>query len=365
MTLIALLFRVKDMGPIAVSALYGSFTVARVLMSPYSGTLVDRYRTRPLVRAVSFAQAGLCAYLAFADGWLVYALLLPLSVGGTIIRPAWQAYLPTLVEQVELPRVYATMQTYSSLAMVAGAGLGGVVVGALGTTASLLVDAATFVFVGLTTLALTREREPATSADGRMDVFRGFKAIFGTPVLFSMFLLLTLFNMCAGSVEVLGVYLVTDVLGGGPASYGVVSLMFGASMFVVGRILSGRTLRWDNTVLVIWSALIAAAGIVLFGLAPAVWFAALAFMVNGVGLAGLNIYALPVMIAHSKDEERGRIFAASSALTGAGFVASLGVFGAVGEVLSARTVIVGSGILCIALTVWNGSRVLRAVQCQA
>lgn len=361
MAMIALLFRVKDLGPLAVSGLFACGAVSRVVMSPLAGAIVDKFATRPLVRRVSLLQGALCAVLALVHGWLVYPFVVLLSVGATVVKPAWQAYLPTLVTESDLPRLYATLQTYVSLAMVAGSGLGGLVVGLFGVPTSLLIDAGTFMFVGGMTLSLRVERTPKGAVRGASGLWTGFTAIFGSRVLFAMFVLLTMFNMCAGAVEVMGVFLVTEILNGGPKSFGAVSLAFGASMFVVGRILSVRTLRWDKTSLVVASAMVAAAGIVMFGLAPSVWVAGAAMVVNGIGLAGLNIYAMPIMVEHSKDEERGRIFAASSALTTMGFVVSLMINGLAGSTFSARSVIVAAGVVCLMVTAWNGTRVRRAV----
>lgn len=361
MAFIALLFRVKDLGSFAVSALFACGSISRVVMAPLAGSIVDRFSTRALVRLISVSQAAVTLSLVLVRGWAMYPFVILLSVGATIVKPAWQAYLPTTVEEGTLPRVYATMQTYASLAMLAGSGLGGVVVGLFGVGASLAIDAGTFLFVAAMTLLMRHERTPVRAKGERMQMMAGFRAIFSSRILFSMFLLLTMFNMCAGAVEVMGVYLVTEVLGGGATSFGMVSLMFGASMFVTGRVMSRRNLPWDNATAVFGAALIAAAGIVMFGLSPTVWFAGLAFVVNGVGLAGLNIYAMPVMVRHSKDEERGRIFAASSALTTLGFMVSLAVNGWAGSVFSPRAVIVTAGVVCVLVTVMNGVRVLRSV----
>ena len=46
MALIALLFRVKASGPAAISAIFALYALSRILLAPYSGSVVDRFPTK-------------------------------------------------------------------------------------------------------------------------------------------------------------------------------------------------------------------------------------------------------------------------------------------------------------------------------
>lgn len=362
MSFIALLFKVKGHGPLAVSALLSCAVVSRIMMAPLSGMIVDRFATRNLIFRVSILQAVCCLGLTRLDGPALLPLVVLLSVGATVVNPAWQAFVPTVVPESDLPKVYAFLQTFRSLAVVGGAGLGGIIVDTLGTSAALVIDGATFVAVALGTRVLIGERTGKVSGWKRGEFLRGFRLLVSVPVLRSILILLSVFNVCAGVVEVQGVFFITDVLGGSAADFGMVSFAFGASMFVTSTVFSRRTTRMENEVMVSICAAVAGAGIVLYSFAPFVWVCAVAFVVNGVGLAGLNVFAMPIIVRHSKDEERGRMYAASSAVTSTGFLASLGISGALGNLFSSRAIIMGGGFACVVSAVWLGRSVIRQME---
>ena len=127
---------------------------------------------------------------------------------------SWQSLVPVLVESHELSRTYAFIQAHRSMAIVIGAGVGGFLVESLGSSVALLIDAATFLVVALLGATLKNERPRGLQhVSGRASV-RGFRSIFSQPVLLASIIMLAAFNMSAGVNEVLGVFLVTDLLDG-------------------------------------------------------------------------------------------------------------------------------------------------------
>ena len=114
MALVALLFRVKASGPAAISAIFALYALSRILLAPYSGSVVDRFPTKRLIVIVSMIQTCVAICLAISHGVLLYLFVFLLAVGGTIIGPAWQALIPTLVPSSELTRTYAFIQTHFS-----------------------------------------------------------------------------------------------------------------------------------------------------------------------------------------------------------------------------------------------------------
>ena len=148
MALVALLFRVKSSGPAAISAIFALYAISRILLAPYSGSIVDRFPTKRLIINVSLLQTLVATCLAFSHGALLYVLVFSLAVGGTIIGPAWQTLIPALVPAEELTRTYAFIQTHRSFAIVFGSGIGGFLVQSFSPTTALLIDAFTFLIVG-------------------------------------------------------------------------------------------------------------------------------------------------------------------------------------------------------------------------
>jgi MFS family permease len=364
MVFIALLFRVKDLGTWAVAALFACGALSRVLLSPLAGLLVDKFPTRALIRIVTVIQAVACVALIPARGPTLYMFVVVLGMGQAIVLPAWAAYVPVLVEKELLPQAYGVIQTYRSIAIVAGAGLGGFVVGIIGSSAAFLIDAVTFLAVAAITVGLRTERSASGDTKEKMRAMAGFSAIRKSQVLMALVMMLTVFNMCIGVVEVSGVFLIADVLGGGPVAFGIMSLLFGLTMFIVERLVSKKQLNQRHSSIVIAAAVCASLGVLLYAMSPNLLIAGLANVVIGIGMAGLNIFVMPIIVEHSEQEERGRVHAVISAFTTAGFAIALGVSSVVGGVFSARVVIAGGAVACMTSLVFSGPRLKRNIALQ-
>jgi MFS family permease len=364
MVFIALLFRVKDLGTWAVAALFACGALSRVLLSPLAGLLVDKFPTRALIRIVTVIQAVACVALIPARGPTLYALVVVLGIGQAIVMPAWAAYVPVVVEKELLAQAYGVIQTYRSIAIVAGAGLGGFVVGIIGSSAAFLIDAATFLAVAAITVGLKAERSASGGTKEKMRAMAGFLAIRKSQVLMALVIMLSVFNICIGVVEVSGVFLIADVLGGGPVAFGTMSLLFGLTMLIVGRFVSKKRVTQSHTSIVIAAAVCASLGVLLYAMAPNLLIAGLANVVIGIGMAGLNIFVMPIVVEHSEQKERGRVHAVMSAFTTTGFAIALGISSVAGGVFSARVVIAGGAVACMTSLVFSGPRLKRNIALQ-
>ena len=360
MALIALLFRVKSSGPAAISAIFALFALSRVIFAPISGSIVDRFPSRRLIATVSVVQTLVAISLAFSNGYLLYVFVFMLAIGGSIIGPAWQALIPVLVPADDLSRTYAFIQTHRSFSIVLGAGLGGLLVEKFGTSVSLFIDAGTFFIVGVFGATLRNERKPELRQFSNSESLQGFKRIFTTRVLIASIVLLAAFNMAAGVNEVLGIFLITDTLHGTASQYGLVFSALGVSMLITGFTLSRIRVHVRDTYALIISALISALGMFTYGVSPNVLTAMAAFAINGIGLTGLHVFGTPIIIRHTSEAERGRVFAASSSVTTAGTLLSTGIAGSLGQLFPVRLIITGSAITCGIFALLAGASIIRA-----
>lgn len=360
MALIALLFRVKASGPAAISAIFALYALSRILLAPYSGSVVDRFPTKRLIISVSMVQTCIAICLAISHGVVLYVFVFLLAVGGTIIGPAWQAIIPTLVPSNELTRTYAFIQTHRSLAIVFGSGIGGFLVARFEPSTALLINALTFFIVGIFAITLQNDRRPGLAKITRRDSIRGFRQLLSKPVLVSSIILLAAFNMSAGVNEVLGIFLVTDILNGTASQYGLVMASLGLSMVVTGFVLSRIHIAMNDTTCLIISAATSASGMFLYGLSPNVYVAMVAFWINGAGLTGLHAFGTPIIVRHTSEDERGRVFAASSSITTSGILLSTGLAGLIGTHVPIRLAITISALTCGISALYAGSRIVRA-----
>ena len=127
-------------------------TAAFILVGLPAGAWVERMRFRSvlvvndLVRAVMLAWIPTAALLGVLRIWQLYLVALVTGVSTVFFDVAYQSYLPQLVDRDQLVEGNAKLQASESTSQIAGPGLGGLLVQALGAPYALLVDALSFVW---------------------------------------------------------------------------------------------------------------------------------------------------------------------------------------------------------------------------
>ncbi len=143
----------QESGSISAFAFIGLFAVLpRVLLSPISGVLIDRWDRR---RAMIFsdAGAGVCT-LIFAsillagrlELWHVYGLTALSSVFGSIQWPAYMAAISSLVPKAKLGRANGLIQLAFAFGEILAPPLAAYLLTRIALSGVILVDCATFLF---------------------------------------------------------------------------------------------------------------------------------------------------------------------------------------------------------------------------
>jgi MFS family permease len=138
-----------------VSLLRTAETLPYLVLGLQVGAWCDRLRHRPVLITADLGRAALITSIPVAAllGVLVLPQLLVVVLGAGLLSVffdiAHQTYVPRLVPREQLPAANARLQTNLSMAAVAGPGLAGLIVQALGTTAALAVDAVSYLWSAL------------------------------------------------------------------------------------------------------------------------------------------------------------------------------------------------------------------------
>ncbi|MEV6644744.1 MFS transporter [Amycolatopsis sp. NPDC051371] len=133
-----------------VSLLRVAGTLPYLVLGLQVGAWCDRMRHRPVLIAADVGRALLIASVPIAALFgalgLVQLLSVVLGVGvlSVFFEVAHQTYVPRLVPREHLPDANARLQTNLSMAAVAGPGLAGLIVQALGNATALAVDAVSY-----------------------------------------------------------------------------------------------------------------------------------------------------------------------------------------------------------------------------
>jgi MFS family permease len=283
--------------------LAASETLPFLLVGLPAGVLADRVRRRRVLIVTDLVRALLLASIpvaAAADLLSITQLCVVALVTGiftVLFDVTYQAYLPTLVRREDLMAANSQLGTTSAAAQVAGPGVAGVLVQALGGPAALLVDAVSFVIAGGATTAISH-REPAVPpvAEGvtiRAQIVEGLQFVLQHRLLRRIVACTATANLSSGIwAAVMAIFLVRT-LHASAATVGLV-LAVGSAGGLLGAVLAGSLARWLGTARMIWLPMMTTAP-----LAMAIPFAqpgggiALAML----GLAGTSFTAVVYNIA--------------------------------------------------------------------
>jgi MFS family permease len=168
-------------------------SVPTLLVGLFAGVWVDRLRRRPAMIAADAGRAALLLTIPLASvaGVLRIEILyaVALLVGGltVLFDVAFLSFVPSLVSRDRLVEGNSKLEATSSIAQVAGPGLGGVLVGRLGAPFAVFIDALSFL---ASALLITRVRvtEPSPAAPGGRagvlaEIGEGLSVVFTHPLL--------------------------------------------------------------------------------------------------------------------------------------------------------------------------------------
>lgn len=332
-----------------------------VLLAPLAGALADRFDKRRLLYLSQSAlaiTAGVLAALVlggWAQLWHVYVLAAIQGVATALDNPTRQAFVSEMVPPDRLSNAVGLNSASFNGARLIGPALAGVLIGAIGTGLTMVINALSFVAV-LGALSMMRGSEllRAARAKGRGGVREGLAYVRGRSdiklLLFVVFMLGT-FGM---NFQITIALMSTAVFHRGAAEYGLLG-----SVMAIGSLsaalLAAR--RQQPRLRVLFAALV---GFTLFStaaaLAPWFWF-------FGLMLVPTGLFALTVMTTANSavqlsvsPQMRGRVMALYMAVFLGGTPLGAPLIGWIGSEFGPRwTILVGSlgvGLATVAAMVY-------------
>lgn len=349
--------------PAAVALMQTAATLPVFLLAIPAGVLSDILDRRRLLIAVQLLLASVSGTLLILshNNLLTVEYLVALTfIGGTgaaLMGPAWQAIVPELVPRQDLRNAVALNSLGINIARAVGPASGGLLLASLGAGAAYGADVFSYVFVIGALLWWRRPvKEESELSEHFLGAFRaGLRYVKASRELHRVLLRAAIYFAFASAVWAMLPLVARNMLHGNAGFYGIMLGAVGVGA-IIGALLLPR-LRQKLSVdgLVLLSAVLSAAVMLLLATSPAQWLAVLLMVILGSGwiiaLTSMNGVAQAVL----PDWVRGRGLAVylmvfNGAMAGGslfwGVIAREG--GLVGALLLA-----GSGLLIAALVCWR------------
>jgi MFS transporter, DHA3 family, macrolide efflux protein len=365
---------------------------ASLIAGPIAGVLADRYNPRHIMIIADTARFALVLLLPFTTAlWQIYTLAFFLAIGQAAYMPSVFSLIPRLVGKSNLITANSLSATTQNVLTIVGPALGGFLVAQIGPAASVWLvgqgvpdwlpvahfgvtiafffDSATFLFsvIMLTSIGRlpNRGETPAeTPAEGEeiddsryqatgffREMWQGIRMQYEDPVLrflLTVFIALIFFTSC---LNPLFIVLSDKVLGVGTEGFGMLLSALGVGGIVGGLIYGSIGNRFGKLQTVVNLLFLDALMIVVMGITPWFWLALVVFFVFGMIGTAFQVSVITLLQERIPDKLRGRAMGTLSVVFEPVSMASMGLGGAISDVVGVQLLFVGSGIaeFCVAV----------------
>ena len=322
------------------------------LFSLVGGVVADRVDRRHVLLASQFIQmscafvlTGLIAYKVVVV-WHILALSCVVGFAQAFGGPAYQALIPSLVKQEQLPNAIAMNSIQFNVARVIGPVLGGLALTQLGAAWCFGLNGLSFVAVIVSLILLHIRFVPGGRASSMLASMRqGFGFIQGKPGMVGLIALAFLATFLGIPLLVFLPVFAKDVFREGPKVYTLLLAFSGAGSILGALVVAatGNTPRKGRVVVLTLVVL----GALMVGFSLSRWLPMSCALLFFAGAAMITVFAtlssLVQLLAH--DEMRGRVMSVYNVAFRGGMPMGSLLAGALAPSLTAPAVLAGYGVL--------------------
>ena len=286
------------------------------LLAPLAGVLIDRWnRHRVLVatQALAMLQSGLLAVFALTRTITVWHVLVLGAFQGLINAfdtPARQAFVVEMVEsRDDLPNAIALNSSMVNAARLIGPSIGGVLIAAVGEGWCFATDAASYLAVIASLLAMRISPRPARVRTARVmaELRDGLRYVASVAAIRSVLLLLAFVSFTGIPYMVLMPIFAAQVLHGGPHTLGLLTASSGAGAVAGVLWLASRRGALGLPRVICLAGATFGGGLIAFGLSRSVWLSVPLMLITGAGMMVQMAASNTLLQTLVDDDKRGRV----------------------------------------------------------
>jgi len=318
--------------PFKVGVAVATILLPAIFIGPIAGVYLDRFNRRDVMLASNLVQAAVAGMIGvlYSLGSLNFLVLLVmlfvLNSGAQFVRPAVTAMVPGITEKEDLSTANSLFSLSTSVNQVAGYGIGGIVVLALGVAVPFYYDSLTFLLAAAMLSLITRSLgaipsgvHDTTSLSSDHVSFRekfvqGLRFIRGSKFLIQLVIVGLVVNFFGAGIFALLAPYSKNVIGGNAGTYGAILTTYSVGA-VIGSVLVGK-LQLRNYVGKMLFAGVVGQGLVIVGVGlTTVLFLALALsFAIGVLQTMVNVPITVLVQTKVPGDMLGRVFSSLVAL---------------------------------------------------
>jgi DHA3 family macrolide efflux protein-like MFS transporter len=303
-----------------------------IVLGPFTGTFIDRRRSRLGVIVACDLSAGLVVslfglrYLWGAQAMrpaALFMIALLVGVAGAFFDPASNAFVPDLVPRGQLEAANALRQSSRQVTNLTARGLGGILYALVGPAALFLLDGVSFLFAGASEMFISvpdaAAPRPAAAASDRGffdHAAEGFRYVAARPGMMTFLLTVAIFNALLMPMSILLPEYATASLRGDARWYGFLLAAISAGAIAGCAVVGAAKLDGPSRRAALIASLAAlAVALAVLGQIEVRWIGLAIVFATGVLTAIVNVLALSIIQRGTASEFRGRIVGLHAMLT--------------------------------------------------
>jgi MFS family permease len=341
---------------VAMLLLVGDFTPS--LLSPFLGTVSDRFDRKRLMIGSELAQGAVIATIALV-GMPLTALLALVALQNClagIFQPASRSAVPDLVHRDRLETANATLGFGTNGFELVGPLVGAALLPLVGIRGMLLADAATFLLSAMLLARLPALRPSLLEGASRLSFLRDAREGIGVLWRYRELRVITIGFVAVvaavGADDVALVFLAQDTLGGGQAQASLLYAGAGIGLLIGFLLIAGIGSRATMIALLLAGFAVSNAGNLLTGLAWSVPAAVAFQVVRGLGISAIDVGVNTTVQRIVPQGMQGRAFANLYGLVGIAVGLAYVVGGPLLDTTGPRFILVAGGTGGLIATIW-------------
>ena len=310
---------VVSLGLIGLAELVPYFVLAL-----YSGHAVDHYSRKKISALAALIHVLAAVFLtAIALDWLtppvplIYTAVGFIGVARALLRPSYQALFGQIIPRDQLTKYMGYANASFQICVVAGPGLGGLMIGftSLTWTYALAALCGLVSLYGVTLIRAQQEKSPHPPTHFLNSFMQGFNYVKKHELILSTMALDMFAVLFGGAVSILPAF-VSEVLHAGPEVLGILRAAPAAGSVLTGIFLASRPILNDSGKYLLLSVAGFGLSIIGFGLSTQLWICAFFLFASGCFDSVSVVVRSSIVQLTTPDHMRGRISAINGIFIG-------------------------------------------------
>jgi len=334
--------------------------IPALLLTPFAGVWVDRWDRRTVLKVtqvLAMLESLALAVMVFSGHeniWYILALTMFQGAVNAFDIPARQTFVVEMIEdRADLPNAIALNSSMMNGARLVGPSIAGAIIAVAGEGYCFLIDGISYIAViASLMLMVTKPGEEKIHENLFSSLKAGWQYVIGYDPIRSILALIAFISLVGLPYTVLLPVFASEILHGGPNTFGLLTGATGLGAFISAILLAmrksivGLGKRMAITSLTFGAALIA------FAFSQIFWLSMVLMLLVGFSMMQVIASGNTILQTIVDEDKRGRVMSFYTlAFLGAAPIGSL-LAGALANQIGAVPTVIVCGLLCIIASLW-------------